>query len=79
MPNFDYGTSSGYPLTPKDLVPFTMAAAGNKVRYLGMLLENSELKMNLYDINQEKWEEISIPEAIGGNTDHNFKAIMKDM
>lgn len=35
------------------------------MRYLGMLLENSELKMNLYDINQEKWEEISIPEAIG--------------
>lgn len=65
-PDLKLGEFGDYDLRSADLYPLTMAATENKLAYLGIILETSKLKMSIYDIATEKWDEkaVSLPENI---------------
>ena len=65
-PDLKLGEFGDYDLRSADLYPLTMAATENKLAYLGIILETNKLKMSIYDIATDKWDEntVLLPEDI---------------
>lgn len=71
-PDFSYGDIYGYELTSSDIYPLSMAAAGGKILTLGIIVETSQLVMEVYDIESDTWSQASMPDDIqfGGGIDY---------
>lgn len=64
-PKLTYGSYDGkYQFTSEDLFPISMAAAGGKVAWLGMLQEENQFFLELYDVATDTWEKASLPEDL---------------
>lgn len=64
-PKLTYGSYDGkYQFTSEDLVPISMAAAGGKIAWLGMLQEENQFFLELYDVASDTWEKASLPEDL---------------
>lgn len=61
-PALDYGEAAGVPVSSSDGIPICMAAAGDKIVYLGAMAEMDGMYMEIYDIQNDTWEKLDLPD-----------------
>lgn len=76
VPNFDYGQLNGYSITSANVLPAAMAAAGDKLLYMGYLSEKETMVLNLYDTATKSWtDKLPIPQDLLANQDTDIYSL----
>ncbi|MCH1982055.1 S8 family serine peptidase [Ruminococcus sp. OA3] len=61
-PALDYGEIEGISVSSSDGIPACMAAAGDKIAYVGDMFEIGGIYMEIYDIQDDTWEKLKLPD-----------------
>ncbi|MEG0681138.1 MAG: S8 family serine peptidase [Eubacterium sp.] len=62
-PGFKYNVEN-LEISSKDLYPIAMAATDSNIAYLATIYESNQFKMNLYNIDKNEWENVSLPDKL---------------